>query len=33
MNGDLDHVSESHFLLKGTIDDVMASYDKENMQG
>ncbi len=29
MEWELDHVSESHFMLKGTLDDVFASYEKE----
>jgi F-type H+/Na+-transporting ATPase subunit beta len=27
MNGDLDHVSESHFLLKWTMEDILASHE------
>jgi F-type H+/Na+-transporting ATPase subunit beta len=27
MNGELDHVSESHFLLKGAIADIIASHE------
>jgi F-type H+-transporting ATPase subunit beta len=29
MDGEVDHISESHFMYKGTIDDVIASYEKE----
>lgn len=29
MNWELDHVSESHFMLKGTIESVIESYEKE----
>ena len=29
MDGECDHISESHFMYKGTIDDVIASYEKE----
>lgn len=30
MDGECDHISESHFMYKGTIDDVIASYEKES---
>lgn len=29
MDGECDHIAESHFMYKGTIDDVIASYEKE----
>lgn len=29
VDGELDHVGEKHFMYKGTIDDVIASYEKE----
>lgn len=29
ISGDLDYIGEKHFIYKGTIDDVIASYEKE----
>jgi len=28
LDGELDHIAETHFYMKGTIDEVIASYDK-----
>lgn len=30
MSGSLDHIPEQHFFMKGDIDDVIASYHREN---
>ena len=30
VNGDLDHVPEEYFMYKGSIDDVIAEYEKSN---
>lgn len=30
IEGKVDHIGEKHFLYKGTIDDVIASYNSEN---
>lgn len=30
MNGEVDHIPERFFLYKGTIDDVIAAFEKEN---
>lgn len=30
INGDVDHIGERHFLYKWTIDDVIASYEKDS---
>ena len=27
INGEVDHIPEVHFMYKGTIDDVQASFD------
>lgn len=29
MDGEVDHIAESHFMYKWTIDDVIASYEKD----
>jgi F-type H+/Na+-transporting ATPase subunit beta len=29
INGELDHISESHFMYKGTVEDVITSFDAE----
>ncbi len=33
LDGELDHVGESHFYMKGPIDDVTASYEKAQAEG
>jgi F-type H+/Na+-transporting ATPase subunit beta len=33
LDGKYDHIGESHFYLKGTIDEVVASYEKEQQRG
>jgi len=30
MDGDVDHIAESYFMYKGTIEDVIVSYEKES---
>jgi F-type H+-transporting ATPase subunit beta len=30
IDGECDHISESHFMYKGTIEDVIASHEKES---
>ena len=32
VDGDLDYVSEKHFMYKGTIDEVVASFEKEKAE-
>ena len=32
IDGELDYIGEKHFMYKGTIDDVIASYDKEKAE-
>ena len=33
LEGKYDHIGESHFYLKGTIDEVVESYEKEQQKG
>jgi F-type H+-transporting ATPase subunit beta len=33
LDGELDHIGETHFYMKGTIDEVVASYDKAQAAG
>jgi F-type H+/Na+-transporting ATPase subunit beta len=30
LDGDVDHIPETYFLFKATIDDVIAAFEAEN---
>ena len=33
LEGKYDHIGESNFYMKGTIDEVVESYEKEKQKG
>ncbi len=32
VDGELDHIGEKHFMYKGTIEEVVASAEKEKLE-